>query len=278
MFLFPALALAQTPAPRWKSERLSLSVAEATLKVPVGNVRGRLPALLVFGGFQEAGKVLELVHPGRPVILASFDYPYRSPRKFHFPESLRHAPEVKQALRDTLRGIAELKAALLKRPDVDPGKLSILGASFGAPFALAAAAESSAEPDFAGVILVHGFGDVTGTARHQLLRSWKERFGFWTRPLAWLLTEAAWSYLDLEAPEAAARRLRAGQHVFVITAENDSFVPRQASEALWSALVSSRASAGREIMPGDHLQPGSGWLIERILGRVTQWMESRNLL
>lgn len=273
LFLGALPAPGAEPVSRWRTERLPLSVAEATLRIPADGARGRLPALLIFGGFEEAGKVLELVHPDRPVLLASFDYPYRPPRKFEFPGSLRFAPEVKRAVHETLRGIRELQAALARRPDVDSQKISILGASFGAPFA----AQRSAPP-FAGVILVHGFGDVPGTAMHQLLRSWRERFGLLAYPLAWLLTQLSWTYLQAEAPEVAVEALTSDQHVLVITAENDSFIPPASSEALWAGIKRSPALAEREIMPGDHLQPGSDELIARILHRVSGWMAAKGLL
>src|SRR5436305_13565773 len=70
-------------------------------------------------------------------------------------------------------------------PLYDALRTIVVGASFGAPFALAAAAQ---DPSISGVVLIHGFGDIPGTGRFRILQSWKSRFGPLTNPLAWLLS------------------------------------------------------------------------------------------
>jgi dienelactone hydrolase len=262
---------------RLKSGRLIRATVRVPKAVPRQNrpgPAGKLPAILLFGGFQEAAHVLNLVHTKEPAILASFDYPFDPPRKFIFPESLKYAPALKATMHETSEGIETLYALLRKRPDVDPDRMSIVGASVGAPFAVIAAEQAR----IPGLVIVHGFGKIRLTAEHQFVRKWEPKYGALSRIPAWLLTTLAAIYLDVPSPEASAENLRASQKVLMISATEDSFIPKAASESLWESVRGSPAESLRIQMEGDHLQPGSDALIEKILGQVTAWMKSVNLL
>lgn len=232
----------------------------------------KLPTLLIFGGFKEASETLELLKPllRDEVALASFDYPFSPPRKFEFPASLKFVPEVKAMTRQTVSGIRAMYAALQTREDVDSAKIAIVGASFGAPFALEAA---SLEPTLSRLAIVHGFGDVPGTAMHQLLRKWQPRYGWLSYIPSWLIANLGWWYIGMQEPEESARALSENQKVLLVSAAEDSFIPREASESLWSALQESKAASERRIMPGDHLQPGSDQLIAQIMSQVVDWLD-----
>lgn len=237
----------------------------------------RLPALLLFGGFEEAARVLELVHPGRPIVIASFDYPYQAPRKFRFPHTFGDVPKMRSAVRDTLEAIPAFRRALAQDPRIDPERMGIIGASFGAPFALRAAAE---DPGFRAVAIVHGFGDIAGTIEHRLFQAWKDRlprgFAWLAGPLSWSLGHLAPWVLAAPSPEADASALRENQKILMIEARDDQFIPKSAREALLRGLkrsASGRSSALEHIeMPGDHLQPGSEHLIEEILKMTEAWL------
>ncbi|HAR42411.1 MAG TPA: hypothetical protein DCS07_07230 [Bdellovibrionales bacterium] len=248
----------------------------AQLKIPSGvKTQSALqhPVLLVFGGFQHAAEVLELLYPQKSYILASFDYPFDPPRRFEFPGSLRLAGQAKRMVHDTLDGIDRLVRELRKRPDVDPDRISIVGASLGAPFAALSVGRS---PEIAGLVLIHGFGDIPGVITHQLMRVWGPRYGRWTYPLAWALGQSAWKYLQLESPEQAVRNLRAHQKSLIVAAEQDSFIPSNATQSLRQAFKNQ--GAYREIfMPGDHLQPGAGELIHSIMQLTQKWLEEVDL-
>jgi dienelactone hydrolase len=243
----------------------------ATVRYPVAQQKqGRVGALLLFGGFEEAAKVLDLVHPKIPIVLASFDYPFEPPRKFEFPQSLKFAPEAKRAIREMTDGIVALTDYLAKRPNVDSLRITIIGASFGAPFALAAAAR---DERLRNIALVHGFADIPATVEHRIKSSWKPKIGFWATPAAWLLSRLGWLYLDAPSPEASIAKLLPSQNVLMISADEDTIVPRKSVEALWAEIQLSRTRHERVRMPGDHLQPGSGALIEKISEIVTAWIQ-----
>lgn len=225
----------------------------------------RLPAVIVLGGFETAGRVLDLLDPKKPVVLASFDYPFDGSKKFKFPRSLGDGGKLKAGIPRTLAAITELNARLRARAQVDPAKVCVLGASFGAPFALRAAAQ---DPKVSCVVLVHGFADVKGTMRHRLRQQW----GFWGAVPAWLVSRLAWLYLRPPRPERDAASLRAGQRVLVIEAGQDTIIPAASRELLWRSLKSSQADVSRIVMPGDHLRPGSDAQIQEIMRLVGEWL------
>jgi dienelactone hydrolase len=244
--------------------------AKALIVADAGTRARKLPALLVFGGFEEAGRVLELLDPKIPVVLASVDYPYRGPRRFEFPGTLREAPRLRRAARDMTAAVEALASEIARVPEVDPSRLGVIGASFGAPFALEAAANLGARMRY--VILVHGFADAAGTIEHRLHQIWSDRLGWLARPAAWLTARLIWAYLGAPDPGESAARLAAGTRAVMIEATEDRFIPRPARERLWERLRASRAQVSRIAMPGDHVQPGSDALIAEIMRKVERWL------
>lgn len=234
----------------------------------------KFPVFLVFGGFQNAARVLEVFQPNVPAIVASFDYPFDPPRKFEFPRILRFAPQARQAIDDTLAGINELKRILKSRADVNPEQISIAGASFGAPFAIAAAA---LDHEISGVVVIHGFGDVVGTAQSHLARKWKESLGILANPTAWLVSNLVGHYLNLPELEKFASKLCSRQRVLMISAEADRMIPSWSNAALWNSLQASSARVERIITPGDHIRHGSPELISGITAHVAAWMKANRL-
>jgi len=223
-------------------------VLEAVIKRPEPKGKpARLPALLVFGGFDTADKVLDLLEPGAPVVLATFGYPYPGEKRFRFPRTLLDAPAVKAAVRDTSSGIGELLRTLARKPYVDPDRLCVVGAGFGAPFALRAAAE---EPGVSCLVLVHGFADMAGTIRHRLRQLWEPRLDGLAGPAAALISRLLVLYLDPPRPEEDAARLRKGQRVLLIEAARDTHIPPASRELLWRSLRRSQAEVDRAVTPG----------------------------
>ncbi|MEK6706633.1 MAG: hypothetical protein AABZ06_12685 [Bdellovibrionota bacterium] len=246
---------------------------EATILVPDKPVKSKFPVMLVFGGFQEAARVLELINPPSPVVVGSFDYPFLPPRKFEFPSSLKHAPAVKALMKDTLDGIGEFIRTLKLRDDVDVGRFTIVGASLGAPFAIAAAEKFQ---DIKGLAIIHGFGDVPGTAMHQFIQAWQSRYGIWSYPVAWALSWGGWLYLNILqseklSPEKVVKTLRPSQKVIFVSARHDSFIPKESTEVLVRELKKSKASVEFFETSGDHLQPGSGKLVSEVLELLSRW-------
>ena len=247
---------------------------EATLRIPDA-APGKLPALMLFGGFRRAAKVLDRVKTERPVIWATFDYPFEAPRKFSFPKSLADAPAARAAIHGSFDGVTKLHQALARHPRVDAARITVVGASAGAPFATVGAARAP----IPGVILVQGLGDVPLVIEHLIARKYRPKHGDWVQtPSRWI---ARWINWYCEIPDIAgeARKLRAGQKVLMITAKQDDFIPKAATEALWTGLEASAAKRERIDLEGIHLGVGDDSArIAEILARAMQWMEKEGLL
>jgi dienelactone hydrolase len=147
--------------------------------------------------------------------------------------------------------------------------VAIVGASFGAPFAVRAAAEL---PELGALVVVHGFADPRATVRHRLRDLWRGRLGAAADPLAALAALAITRILQPPQPEVDAARLRPAQAALMVEATEDRFIPVEARRKLWAALAASPARTRHLTMPGDHLQPGSDAAIARILELTTDWL------
>lgn len=244
----------------------------AQLRIPA-NARGRLPAVMLFGGFQRGGKVLDLVRTDAPLIWANLNYPFDPPRKFVFPDSFKYAPEMRDGIRNMFEGVDRLHAALKARPDVDASRITIVGASAGAPFATIGAARNG----IPGVILVQGFAQARDVIQHLFVRKLEPKYGAWVKGPAWLV--ATWIHWYCAIPDiaASARQLQPQQKVLLFTAADDDYIPRPASDALWAALEESPAQAERVVQPGRHMR-GKEEEVAELLQQSLLWMRKNGLL
>ncbi len=249
-------------------------VLEAIVRVP-DNVQGKLPALMLFGGFRRAATVLDRVQTDRSLVWATFDYPFEPPRKFIFPRSLAYAPEARAAIHGAFDGVAKLYLALARHPRVDPARITVVGASAGAPFATVGAARQP----IPGVVLVQGMGDVPLVIGHLIARKYVPKHGEWARtPSHWVGNWINW-YCEIPDMAAQARQFRAGQKVVMFTATQDDFIPKPATESLWQALQQSGAQVERIDVEGIHLGVGDDSArIADLMQRSMRWMERNGLL
>lgn len=244
------------------------------IKSPKDSGAGPWPALIVLGGVETGAGALDLIEPRAAVTLATFDYPYEGPRRFAFPRTLLDAPAVKAAVARTSADLSLAHGLLRERPGVDPRRACVVGASFGAPFALRAAAD---DPRIPCVVLVHGFADVKGTAAARMRQLWRGKLGPLARPSAWLLSRLLWLYLDAPTPEDDAGRLRPGQRVLLIEATGDTVIPAASRQLLWRRLQASPARTRRVALEGDHLGGArTKETISRAAKIVERWLEEES--
>lgn len=237
------------------------------------DAREPLPAVMLFGGFRGAASVLDTVPADLPIAAASFDYPFDPPRRLRFPQSFVHLPAMDRGIEQTFEGIRRLSAHLRTRPDIDASRITIVGASLGAPFATI----SAAELDLPGLVVVHGFGELRRVVAHQFLRKLEPRLGCWARWPAWGLANALVWGLGLPAPEDYAPELQAGQRALMVVAGDDELVPPQATETLWQALQASSAEVERVDESGGHLRGVSDPRIADLVDTALDWMARAGL-
>lgn len=267
-----ALLVASPATARQQIERVELALSSgrivtAEIRRPAG-AAAALPAVLLFGGFRGAATVLDAVPADLPVAAVSFDYPFDPPRRFRFPQSLADLPEMDRGIDDTFEGIRHLVAHLRARSDIDARRITIVGASLGAPFAIVSAAELK----LPGLVIVHGFGDVRRVIAQQFIRKLEPRYGGWTRWPAWGLANALTWGFGLPAPEDYAPRLRADQRALMIVAGDDDLIPQRATQVLWQALQRSQAQIERIDEAGLHLQGTRDPRIAGLVDTALAWM------
>lgn len=234
---------------------------------------GPLPAVMLFGGFRGAATVLDAVPADLPIVAASFDYPFDPPRRFRFPQSFADLPAMGRGIDETFEGIRRLTGYLRERADIDAQRITVVGASLGAPFATI----SAAELDLPGLVLVHGFGDLRNVIAQQFIRKLEPRYGAWTRwPARGLASALVWGF-DLPAPETYAQTLRARQRVLMITAGEDDQIPSQATHVLWDALQRSEARVERIDQAGGHLRGTQDPRIAGLVHTALDWMQNAGL-
>ena len=221
---------------------------------------GRLPAVMLFGGFQGTAEILDRITTGQAVVRASFPYPWDPPRRLRAGNLRDSLLDFRRAVDDTIDGIVALTTALLARAD--------------APFAVFAAGRAG----IPGLVIVQGFGQVPDVIGRQFELKLRQDHGAWVAPVSRLLGRAISCYLDLPAPEDDARRLRSGQRVLMITATDDERIPAAATEALWQALQASDAEIDRVDRPGAHLRGYGDPAIDEILAQAIAWLRSSDLI
>jgi dienelactone hydrolase len=146
-------------------EQLSESVrlvSDTGLRVSFRVIRkaepgARVPVLLILGGHRTGKDAVDLFGDVGDRAIIGMDYPYDGPEKVRgFINTARTIPLARQAILDTVPAMSLVLDWLMQQEWVDSDRVVVVGASFGVPFAAAAAAR---EPRISGAILVHGAAD-----------------------------------------------------------------------------------------------------------------------
>jgi dienelactone hydrolase len=270
VFLAPLLAACLLPCLAIGNE-LESTPSSLVWKTPP--VKKNQPAVLVLGGFERSSRSLELIPDGLPIHFVSLAYPLQVPRKLSLGEGLHLLPKAKASAHKMIELIQSALSELLAHPAVDRNRVFLLGASFGAPFALIAAAQV---PQVRGLILIHGFANVPATAGHRISQLWRERLPAFLSPLAepasWMIANGAWWYSGLPDPRVKASKLSRSQKVLMFRAESDSFIPNELSVQIEQDL--NKGGAKVEVVPtrGGHLHLELKQLMPQLLVESQKWI------
>lgn len=124
--------------------------------------------LFVILGGQRAGQQAALLFPDtRGTVVAAIEYPYHgapSPKGIAVAGQI---PAIRRAILDTPPAIMLALDYLLAQPDVDPTRVELIGASFGAPFSAVVAA---LDERVTRLWLLHGAADPYRLLEHNLKR------------------------------------------------------------------------------------------------------------
>lgn len=256
-------------------ERVLLKLADATTHTAILSFpekrASRLPAVIVLGGFETGEKSLDFMREDLDIIYATADYPYKAPKQRNLVQSLRQIPAIRRAIRQTDLIVDALIDRLQNDPRVDSDRMTFVGASFGAPFAITAAIR---KPEIDGIVLIHAFGRGDLVVARQLANAW----GKWSCPFSWLLGKVAWALLNYSAPELDVLALRPHQKVLCIYSEVDEQLPDESIRSLLEGLHQSAAQVTILKTTGGHIAPDKNAMIEQLMDDSLEWLKGRNLL
>lgn len=234
------------------------------VRAPERSYGTRHPAVILVGGFRTGRAAAQVPDETADLVLASVEYPYDGPRRgLSGWEWARRGPELRSAALETPSALLLAAQYLYAREDVDPDRVTIVGASLGVPFAAAAAAT---DRRLAGAALLHGGGD-TGTL-------FSHAFGESMPPgLAPVLgTLVAWATAPLEPTKYVGHI--APRPVLMINASGDVMIPRESVAALYDATREPKRMIWLET---SHVGTNEREVIDMLMGHTIEWMETRRL-
>lgn len=198
---------------------------------------------LVLGGYERGRGASALITDTRGTIFASLDYPYDGDLKAKGLAVVAQVPAIRRAFYDTPPAVSLAIDYLLSRPDVDPARLELVGASFGAPFATIAAAR---DRRVRRLWLAHAGGHPFAMIDTGLVRE----IPF--APLRWPVSALATVLASGPqlAPEHWVGRV-SPRPVVMLNALDDERIPRRSVDALWAATHEPREQVW---LPGRHMQ------------------------
>lgn len=222
----------------------------------------RRPLFIVLGGHERGKGAAALIGDTRGAIFASLEYPFDGDHRAKGPAVLKQVPAIRRAIYDTPPSVELALDYLLQRPDVDPTRVELVGASFGAPFATIAAARDTR---ITRLWLAHGGGDT-----YRMISRGLEKEIPWApvrAPLAHLANILASG--PRFTPEKWIARV-APRPVVMLNAEEDEKIPRESVEILYAA-----AGEPKELvwLPGKHMQGNRPDVIERLINAVLERAE-----
>ena len=241
----------------------------------------KLPVVMVFGGFENAARVLDLFTVQKRWVLASFDYPFRGRRPLHFPESVWDIREARRMVRLTPIAMRALVRRISEwEPSADSARRILVGASLGGPFAVQAASQLSSG-ELSALVLVHSFGDVRVAATASLEALCQRAFPAFpalASRMGRIFGQGVWRILGSPDPVRDAHHLPEGLRVYFLRAGEDSRIPALAVDRLEEALREAPVRLDVERQAGDHLRPGDRVQLQEALKAVDAWLSRQGLI
>ena len=223
----------------------------------------RRPAAILVGGYKTGRGAVEIPATTEGVILASIAYPYDEPDRPRGIEWLWKAPRVRSAMIRTPPALLLAAQYLYAREDVDPERVSIIGVSFGVPFATVTAAT---DRRIAGVALLHGGGD----AERLIAAAFPQELPGWA---VGIVSRLVALFVEPLEPTRYAGAV-APRPLLMINATGDEAIPRESVLALYRAARRPKRLIWLE---SDHVAIGEEQLIAGLMDETLAWMAQHDL-
>lgn len=229
---------------------------EGHLRVPAA-AEGRRPVLLVLGGVRTGRRTVDYLGDTGDWMVLALDYPYQGPKsglsRWQFMVAL---PKMRRAVMDTVPVGMLAVDYLVRRPDVDSGRIVLAGGSFGALFAPALGA---ADDRIGAVAIFFGAGDLEGLINANLDLGWP------LDPVATWLGAVVVSPLE---PLKYIGRI-SPRPVFMLNGAEDPAMPVACSRALHEA---AREPKTVRWLPVGHVDVRSREFHGEVLGEFVAWL------
>lgn len=217
----------------------------------------RRPLFLLLGGHQRGKGAGALFGDPRGAIIASLEYPFDGDQRAKGLRMVAQIPAIRRALYDTPPAVQLALDYLLQRADVDPTRVELVGASFGAPFATIAAARDARVTR---LWVLHGGGDLYRMFEQAL----KREIAFTPARLVAAGVVTLLASGPRLAPERWIARV-SPRPVVMLNAEEDELIPRRSVEILWDAAMEPKELVW---LPGPHMQGDRPQVLERLVEEV----------
>lgn len=239
-------------------------VTRGELRFPAGTKRP-LPALLILGGHGTGARAADLINLEEPAVICAMDYPPYPERKIRFLE----APHLVYALDSS--AVAAVGMAqnvldyLFSKPEIDTSRVTVIGASFGVPFAVIAVALDHRPK---GLVLLYGSADLEKLIDWNLRQ--KIRCGPLRKAASLILGTLTTpfeplSYIDRISPRP----------LLMVNSREDEKIPLPCVDLLYR-----QAREPKEIiwLDSSHLHPSNRDLIDSLTRTVSSWLKKNGLL
>ncbi len=227
---------------------------QVQLKDP--RIPGRVPAILILGGMMTGKKAVEYAYNVDSVLLVAPDYPYEVKARYSFFTILKDIPTAHQALHFQIRDNLVLLDYLRKWNRVDTSRISLIGYSFGVPFACATAA---LDQRIKGLCLIYG-----GAGLKHLLQV---NFKLYNSFINALMIDVFWFFLSDFEPAVQAAQLKP-LPVICINGEFDAIIPKDSAQALHDAIPFTKTVIW---LSTGHVHPKNKNLSIEIIKNLKDW-------
>jgi hypothetical protein len=215
---------------------------------------------LMLAGQGTGARAVRLLNlpPGHAVV--ALDYPYRGSRALgRWDRALANMPAMAAAARVTAASLSLAGLALRGHPALARADVTLVGASFGGPFSILAAAAERER--YRGLALLYAFARLDLVLGQLLARA------HWAPPARafahWILARLVRPYEPVDhLPRLASMPL------LILNDMEDAIVPQASIAALHAAAP---PGARIESVSGGHVRPDADQLIAELVARVIAW-------
>ncbi|MBW7998220.1 MAG: alpha/beta hydrolase [Candidatus Glassbacteria bacterium] len=238
-------------------------VSSGCLSLPA-TVAEPLPAVLILGGHGTGARAVELVKLDRPAVLCGMDYPPIPEHRVHparFPSLLFSLDSlVTDAVGMAFTAIDYLSA----HSAVDSTRITVLGASFGVPFAVIA----GLDPQVDGMVLIYG-----GAGMERVIE-WNLRGKIRSGPLRRFVSYILGTFAAPFEPSSYIGEF-SPRPLLIVNGSGDTKIPVESACQLYAAAGEPKEQVW---VQGEHIHPSNRQLIDSLTAGISGWMVRQGLL